>query len=69
MEAETEEALELGRINTDQTTHNPSAISGGEPATLSVCIMMDGRNVLLLFNLRQQFCLFFFIFHDVKVSV
>lgn len=60
IEAETEEALELGKINTDQTTHNPSAISAGEPVTLSVCIMTDDRNVLLVFNLSQQFCFFYF---------
>lgn len=47
-EAVTEEAQELEEMNKDQTTHNPSAISTGEPIMLPISIM--SRNVVLVFN-------------------
>lgn len=40
-ESAAEEALEQEEINGDQMTHNPPAISRGEPETLGVSITTD----------------------------
>ncbi len=63
-EALTEEALELKEINKDQTTHNPSAISPGEPIILSVSGMTDNRNIPQVFHTKEQLVMGFFLISD-----